>query len=244
MFEQTFVDTHAPTRQPWTMAASLSLQIAVAAALLIAPLMNPEMLRVKLDIPVWVHLTPIATEVPREAKTASRAATLTAARPVVVFRAPAAIPSRIAMVSDPPQPGGMAALGPLAYGPSSGIPGVADSLPAYVEPVTPPPQVRKAELPKGPTHVSSGVQAAKLFFGPKPLYPALAKAARIQGTVRIQAVIALDGGIKNLAVVSGPPLLVSAAMNAVKQWRYQPTLLNGEPVEVSTEIEVNFTLSQ
>jgi protein TonB len=93
-------------------------------------------------------------------------------------------------------------------------------------------------------HVSTGVQSARLLFGPKPQYPQLAKAARVQGTVRITAVIASDGAIKNLQVINGPPLLIRAALDAVRQWRYQPTLLNGGAVEVITEIDVNFTLSQ
>ena len=77
----------------------------------------------------------------------------------------------------------------------------------------------------------------------QPLYPALAKQARIQGTVRLQAVIAKDGSVVELQVISGHPLLVQAALDAVRQWRYRPTLLNGEPVEVVTTIDVVFTLS-
>jgi protein TonB len=72
----------------------------------------------------------------------------------------------------------------------------------------------------------------------------LAKQARIQGVVRFTAIIGRDGTIQNLTLVSGHPLLVSAAQEAVKQWRYKPTLLNGEPVEVVTQIDVNFTLNQ
>ena len=78
----------------------------------------------------------------------------------------------------------------------------------------------------------------------KPVYPPLAKQARIQGTVILNAIISKDGTIQNLTVASGHALLVQAALDAVKQWVYQPTLLNGEPVEVTTEIDVNFTLSQ
>jgi periplasmic protein TonB len=75
-----------------------------------------------------------------------------------------------------------------------------------------------------------------------PITP-LAKQARIQGTVRFTAVIGKDGTIQNLQLVNGHPLLVQAAQDAVKQWLYKPTLLNGEPVEVITTIDVNFTLS-
>lgn len=92
--------------------------------------------------------------------------------------------------------------------------------------------------------ISSSVQTARLIFGPKPAYPVLAKTTRTQGTVKIQALIGRDGVIRNLKLISGPPLLVKAAMDAVATWRYKPALLNGELVEVITEIEVNFTLTQ
>jgi len=86
------------------------------------------------------------------------------------------------------------------------------------------------------------VEAAKLIFQVKPEYPPLAKMARIQGVVRLEAVISTGGTIRNLRVLAGHPLLVKAAIDAVARWRYQPTLLNGDPVEVITEIDVNFTL--
>ena len=88
------------------------------------------------------------------------------------------------------------------------------------------------------------MQSAKLIRQPKPSYPPLARQARISGVVKFNAVIAKDGSIQNLTMISGHPLLVQAATEAVRQWVYQPTLLNGEPVEVITTIDVNFTLSQ
>ncbi len=87
------------------------------------------------------------------------------------------------------------------------------------------------------------VQSAKLIRQPKPAYPQLAKQARIQGIVKLHALISKEGTIEDLKVVSGHPLLVPSALDAVRQWAYQPTLLNGEPVGVETEIEVNFTLT-
>ncbi|NDJ10635.1 MAG: energy transducer TonB, partial [Acidobacteriia bacterium] len=92
--------------------------------------------------------------------------------------------------------------------------------------------------------VGGNVQQANLIRQPKPVYPPLAKAARVQGTVKFEAEIGKDGTIQNLKMISGPPLLVQAAMQAVQQWQYKPTLLNGEPVVVITTIDVNFTLSQ
>jgi protein TonB len=90
--------------------------------------------------------------------------------------------------------------------------------------------------------VGGNVQAAKLVYGPKPIYPPLARQARISGTVRLQAIIAKDGTVIELQVLSGPALLVQAATDAVRQWRYQPTLLNGEPIEVVTTVDVIFSL--
>jgi protein TonB len=92
--------------------------------------------------------------------------------------------------------------------------------------------------------VGGNVQADKLVQQPRPVYPPLAKQARISGVVHLAAVISKDGTIQDLKVISGHPLLIPSALEAVKQWVYQPTQLNGEPVEVSTQIDVNFTLSQ
>ncbi|HLW76589.1 MAG TPA: energy transducer TonB, partial [Bryobacteraceae bacterium] len=76
-----------------------------------------------------------------------------------------------------------------------------------------------------------------------PEYPKLAHEAHIHGTVRLKAIIAADGTVKDLTVISGHPLLIPAALAAVKQWVYRPTILNGTPIEVDTDIDVNFTLS-
>ena len=92
--------------------------------------------------------------------------------------------------------------------------------------------------------VGGNVQQNKLIEKPAPLYPPEAKQARIQGVVRLNAVIARDGTVANLEVINGHPLLVPAALEAVRRWVYQPTLLNGEPVEVITQIDINFTLRQ
>jgi protein TonB len=92
--------------------------------------------------------------------------------------------------------------------------------------------------------VGGNVQKANLINAPKPVYPPLARQARISGTVKLNAIISKEGAIEQLTVVSGHPLLIPSALEAVKQWRYKPTLLNGEPVEVITQIDVNFTLSQ
>ena len=88
------------------------------------------------------------------------------------------------------------------------------------------------------------MQRAKQVYAPLPAYPPLARQGRISGVVRLNAVIGKDGAVEQLSVASGHPLLIRAAVDAVSQWRYRPTLLNGEPVEVITQIGVHFTLSQ
>ena len=91
--------------------------------------------------------------------------------------------------------------------------------------------------------VGGNVQASNLISQVAPVYPELAKQARIQGTVRFNATISPQGDISTLQLVSGHPLLVASATSAVTQWRYKPTLLNGNPVVVTTTIDVNFTLN-
>jgi protein TonB len=91
--------------------------------------------------------------------------------------------------------------------------------------------------------VGGNVQQANIIEQVRPVYPPLAKQARIQGVVVLEAVIGKDGTIQNLRVITGHPLLIQAAQNAVGQWRYKPTMLNNEPVEVVTTITVNFAFS-
>jgi protein TonB len=105
-----------------------------------------------------------------------------------------------------------------------------------------PPTVVKPAAPQK-LRVPSGVAAGMLIYQLKPAYPRLAAQARIQGTVVLQAVIAKDGTVHDLHVISGHPMLLPAAIEAVRQWRYRPYLLNNEPVEVDMQINVNFTLS-
>ena len=92
--------------------------------------------------------------------------------------------------------------------------------------------------------IGGNVQASKIVSQPKPVYPPEAKAARIQGTVQLQVGIAADGKVKDVSVISGPPELVKSAVEAVSQWAYSPTLLNGEPVEVITTVDVNYSLRE
>ena len=113
------------------------------------------------------------------------------------------------------------------------IGGIISSTPVAVPRVATPQRVR----------VSQGVSQGLLIRKVQPLYPPLARQARIQGNVVLQAEISKDGTIENLRLVSGHPMLAPAAIEAVKQWRYKPYFLNGEPVEVETQVTVIFSLS-
>jgi len=164
-----------------------------------------------------------------------------------VMRAPTTIPKTIVQIKDE-EPIIQGAVG-VVGGVPGGVPGgqmggvIGGVIGGVMSAAPPPPPPPKAATPKR-IRVGGQVEAAKLIFQPKPEYPPLAKMARIQGTVRLEAIISKDGTIQDLKVVSGHPLLVKAALEAVQRWRYQPTLLNGEPVEVVTEIDVNFTLQE
>lgn len=241
MFAQTFVDVAPPPGKPWSMAISLVLQCAAVTVLLIVPLLHPEVLHPTLTTSVWVPVR-LAPEPPKPS--AVRAATPSATvRPL--FTAPARIPARVANIVDKVAEAAPEAVG--VYMP--GVTGAASVFPADTLPLPTPekpqpkPQPPVSKPPDSVMRVSGSVQAARLLFGPKPAYPRLAVTTRVQGTVKLQANISSEGRIVGLQVMEGPPLLINAAVEAVKQWRYQPTLLNSVPVQVLTEIDVIFTLS-
>ncbi|MFZ0291572.1 MAG: TonB family protein, partial [Candidatus Sulfotelmatobacter sp.] len=157
------------------------------------------------------------------------------------LRTPTKIPQKIQMIKEDEAPPAMASAG-VVGGVPGGIPGgqmggviggIISSTPVAVPKVAAPQRVR----------VSQGVSAGLLIRKVNPTYPPLARQARISGTVILRAVIGKDGSIQNLSLVSGHPMLAPAAIDAVKQWKYKPYLLNGEPVEVDTEVQVNFTLA-
>ena len=112
---------------------------------------------------------------------------------------------------------------------------LATPAPPPVEPVASATPVR--------IRVGGNTAATHLVFQPRPVYPPEAKQARIQGVVSLHAIIAKDGTVQNLSVISGDALLAASALEAVDRWVYRPTLLNGDPVEVETQIDVNYTLA-
>jgi len=255
MFEQTFVDS-GKTKKTWTVLTAFAGQIAFISVLIVLPMIFYEGLP---SATLQAFLTAPPPPPPPPPPPA-------APTPVHVVKviprqfdagkltAPKIIPKDVATIKEeelpPPTMGVAGVVGGVPGGVAGGTPGgvlggIIGSVPSAAPP-PPPPPAKKEEKAAAPTRIKIGgaVQQAKLVRQPHPVYPPLAKQARISGVVRLSAVISKDGTIQKLEVISGHPLLVPSALEAVKQWVYQPTLLNGEPVEVITQIDVNFTLSQ
>jgi len=155
------------------------------------------------------------------------------------LRTPTKIPEKIKIVKEeeaPPAAAGNAVLGGVTGGvPGGGMGGVIGSLIGGTGSV---PRVTLNRV-----RVSGGVVEGNIIKKVQPTYPPLAKTARIQGTVILHAIISKQGNVENLTVISGHPMLVQTALDAVKQWKYRPYILNGEPVEVETTVTVNFNLT-
>jgi protein TonB len=167
-----------------------------------------------------------------------------------ILKAPPSIPPTIAQVHDEPLPPAqfpstsIGAVGGIYDGQSdAGLDPVLRIILRNATPQPPPPQRSKDAQPLR-IRLGGIVSAARLIYQPKPEYPELARMTRTEGAVEFEAVIGKDGTIEELKVLRGHPLLLKAALEAVRRWRYQPTLLNGEPIEVVTEITVNFKLAE
>ena len=157
------------------------------------------------------------------------------------LRTPTKIPEKVQMIKEEEAPPDLGA-GGVPGGVPGGIPG--GSAGGVIGGIV---NMQAANIPKIATpqrvRVSQGVSQGLLIRRVQPNYPPLAKQARIQGQVVLQAEISKDGTIQNLQLISGHPMLAPAAIEAVKQWRYKPYLLNGEPVAVETTVLVNFSLT-
>ena len=253
MFEQTFVEGGNATRTASSVFVSFLVQTGLVIVMVLIPLIYTETLPRTQLTSFLVAPPPPPPPPPPPAAAAPVKVVKVVPRQFDAGRlmAPKQIPKEIAMIKEDEMPPAAAAgvVGGVPGGVPGGAPGgviggIIGSVPTAAPP--PPPPVKEAPKPVTPKQIRVGgnVQSAKLVNQPKPAYPPLARQARIQGVVKFNAVIGRDGSIQNLTLVSGHPLLVPAATEAVRQWRYQPTLLNGEPVEVVTQIDVNFTLSQ
>jgi periplasmic protein TonB len=235
MFENTLIPS---TRKRGTICVGYIIEGFLLALLVLIPLIHVQALPKSLISSVIVPPPPVGA--PQRAAVTARpvhrpSLSETMMAPVTV---PAVIlPSR----PEPEAPASAFVAGPpgaVPWGSENGVPGGFGATPLPAPPETPkPPRTSRIT-------VGGVVEAARLIYEVKPEYPILARAARVQGTVRLEAIIDKDGSVERLHVLSGPPLLISSAMQAVARWRYQPTMLNGVAVEVSTEIDVDFTLNE
>ena len=222
------------TNKGWTIFVSTAIQVLCVLVLILIPLIYTEALPRAMMATLLIAPPPPPPPPPPPAAVEVKvikpvARLLTQGR----LMQPRAIPKNVVVFREaelPPEPppgmgvfGGVEnLLGGLGEGASGG-------------PAPPPRQLQRQKI-------GGQVQAAKIVTQPQPIYPPLARQARIQGRVVLHAIIDKDGRVSELQVVSGHPLLVKAALDAVQNWRYQPTILNQEPVEVDTTIDVNFVL--
>lgn len=244
MFDDLVISSVHPTKtnKPWTVALSVLVQTGIVILLILIPLIYTEAL------PKQMLTTFLVAPAPPPPPPPPAAAVQRIVKPVArlihngQMMAPTVIPKKVSMIKEeelPPDVGNVGIVGGVQGGIAGGsaggvlggiIGGVGSNLP-------PPPKA-------GPTRIRVGgnVQQASLVRQVQPSYPPLAKAAHVSGTVVLHAIISKDGTIQELTYVSGPAMLMTSAMDAVRQWRYKPTMLNGEPVEVDTQITVVFTL--
>ncbi len=243
MFEDSLIESggRLRSRRGRTTALSFILQGILLGILILIPLIYTEAL------PRQQLMTFLVAPPPPPPPPPPAAAPVKVVRQVVSemtngqLRTPTKIPEKVQMIKEEEAPP-VSSIGGVVGGVPGGVPGgqmggviggIISSTPVAVPRVATPQRVR----------VSQGVSQGLLIHQVRPTYPPLARQARIAGTVVLQAVISKDGTIQGLHVVSGHPMLAPAAVEAVKQWRYKPYFLNGEPVEVETQITVNFTLS-
>ena len=241
MFQDSLIESGGKlkTKRGMTTMLSFSFQAAFVAVLILIPLLYIEALP-KLRSTISVAPPPP----PAPPRSAAAVKVIKIVQTDIVqgkLRAPAVIPKQVKMIAEeeaPPAVAGNNIVDGAQGGQNGGqiggvISSIISSTPRAVPKVAMQTRVR----------VSQGVTAGLLTRKVQPMYPPLARQARIQGVVVLQAEISKDGEIQNLSLISGHPMLAPAAIEAVKQWRYRPYILNGESVAVETQITVNFTLS-
>lgn len=249
MFEQTLIPV-GKTKRPLAVVIAFGLQLLGVGILLLIPMLFVDSLPIQSYVHVLLAAPPPPPPPPPPPMPAPVVKVARAPRQfnANVLMAPRTIPKEVAMIKDEELPPPSAVSG-VVGGVPGGIPGgslggvIGGIVGAVAAPAPPPPPAppapKKAETPQQ-VRVSGEIQAGLLVRQVQPEYPPLARRARIEGTVVLKAIIARDGSVKQLNLVSGQPLLIESAMNAVRQWLYKPTYLNGEAVEVITEIDVNF----
>ncbi len=243
MFEQSVLP-ETPTKRSYAFLAVTTAELAAVAAVIVVPLFLIPTLRPPKLLPIvrFSHSVPLIKPDITKARPSSNLP-----RPFLpaprLFVAPTHIPTQVTKVDDI---NSTDAPNVEFSSVSSGNNSVMDAV-ALNGTTAPPPVPQnvtpKPHAPDAPVHVSSGVQEAKLLNKVVPIYPRLAMQTRQFGKVRLTTIIGKDGHVKNIQVLSGPAFLVPAAIEAVKQWVYRPTLLNGQPVEVIAPVEINFVLN-
>jgi protein TonB len=238
MFEDSLIESGGKlkTKRGATTTVSYLVQIGIIGFMVLIPLLFTEALpNMQLSMALVAPPPPPPPPPPAEVRIVKQVQT-----DIVngQLRTPTKIPKKVEMIKEEEAPPPMTA--GVVGGVPGGVPG--GSMSGVMGGII----GGSALIPKVAVQrirVSSGVTQGMVVKRVEPTYPAIAKTARVQGTVILAAVIGKDGTIQNLHVVSGHPLLQGAAMEAVKQWRYKPYILNGEPVEVDTQVEVHFTLA-
>ena len=241
MFEDSLIESgnKLKTKRLGTTILSVLLQVGLICILILIPLIYTDALP-KGNLMTFLVAPPPPPPPPPPPAAAIKVVKIQSEVINGQLRTPTKIPNKVQMIKEeeaPPDmgagvPGGVP--GGIPGGSTGGVMGgILGSANAAIPKVATPQRVR----------VSTGVATGLLIKKVTPNYPQLAKQARIQGTVVLQAEISKDGTIQNLQLISGHPMLAPAAIEAVRQWRYKPYLLNGEPVAVETTVQVNFSLS-
>ena len=243
MFEDSLIESgnRFKTKRLSTTILSFTLQVLLVGVLILIPLIYTDALPKTQLMTFLVAPPPPPPPPPPPAAAPVRVVKMASEMVNGQLRTPTKIPDKVQMIKEeeaPPDLGGGGVPGGVPGGIPGGsaggvIGGILSSTQVAVPKIAAPVRVR----------VSTGVATGLLIRKVTPTYPQLARQARIQGSVVLQAEISKDGTIQNLQLISGHPMLAPAAIEAVKQWRYKPYLLNGEPVAVETQVVVNFSLS-
>ncbi len=226
------------TNTGWAVVLSTIVQVCVLVVLILIPLIYTQALPKAMLTTLLIAPPPPPPPPPPTAEAPKVIKPVARLIQQGKLTQPRAIPKQVAVFKEaelPPEAPVVA--GGVLGGVDSGLLGGLGAGPAVAAPPPPPPPKQTQRIKLG-----GQVVAAKLLAQPQPVYPPLARQARIQGNVVLHAIIDKDGRVGELQVISGHPLLVQSALEAVKNWRYQPTQLNGEPVEVDTTITVSFVL--
>jgi protein TonB len=241
------VDSAETKRRKWAAASSIIFQSLIIGALLVVPLMFTEALPPQQLLTFLVAPPPPPPPPPPAAAAAQVVRQVSSNMVNGGLRMPSAIPQKIAMIHEdeaPPVNTGGGVIGGVPGGiPGGQLGGVIGGIISSTASTAVVPKLAAPTVPKR-IRISQGVTKGLLIQKVEPKYPVIAMNARIQGVVLLTAFISKTGEIENLQAVSGHPMLVPAAIEAVKQWKYRPYYLNGEPMEVETQITVTFQFAQ